>query len=57
LELVEKNDLGTDKLQALFAIKVFEELGLITFENSKLNVIKGKKTQLTNSKLYCLAAE
>jgi single-stranded-DNA-specific exonuclease len=54
-ELAEKNDLGVSALQALFAIKVFEELGLLSFEGGKLTVYKGVKTQLTNSKLYCLA--
>ena len=38
--------------QALFAIKVFEELGLVNFKGGRLNVVRGVKTQLTNSQLY-----
>jgi hypothetical protein len=57
LELVEKNNLTSSKLQSLFAIKVFEELKLISFEKGRLNVFKGVKTQLDNSPLYRLAKE
>ena len=38
--------------QIFFALKVFEELALISFEGGKLTVFKGVKTQLTNSELY-----
>ncbi len=36
----------------LFAIKVFEELGLVEINGGKLEVIRGKKTALENSSLY-----
>ena len=38
--------------QIYFALKVFEELKLISFEGGRLSVFKGVKTQLTNSELY-----
>lgn len=59
-ELVSGYDLGVPAEQALFALKVFEELGLITFEGGKFAVIRGVKTQLNNSELYnfiCSLAE
>ncbi len=43
-----------DKTLFLFALKVFEELSLITYQNGFLTVCKGIKTDLTNSKLYNL---
>lgn len=59
-ELATSYDFGISQLQALFAIKVFEQLKLISFEGGKLTVFKGVKTQLTNSDLYnfiCKIAE
>ncbi len=41
-------------LNFLFAIKVFEELSLIRFENCDLLLNKGAKTDLTKSELYRL---
>ncbi len=38
--------------QVFFALKVFEQLQLISFGGGKLTVFKGVKTQLTNSELY-----
>jgi len=38
--------------QVYFALKVFEELKLISFSGGKLTVNRGVKTQLTNSQLY-----
>ena len=51
-EVAANNDLGVSKEQALFVLKVFEELGLVTFRGGKLSIVRGVKTQLTNSKLY-----
>ncbi|MGN1373435.1 MAG: single-stranded-DNA-specific exonuclease RecJ [Candidatus Coproplasma sp.] len=51
-ELASSYDFGVSQLQALFAVKVFEQLKLISFEGGKLTVFKGVKTQLTNSDLY-----
>lgn len=45
-------DFGVSAEQALFAFKVFEQLGLVEFKGGKLNVVRGVKTQLTNSELY-----
>ncbi len=59
-ELAANYDFGVDKLQALFAIKVFEQLNLVSFEGGKLTVYRGVKTQLNNSRLYnfiCSLAE
>lgn len=51
-EVAANNDFGTTSEQALYAIKVFEELGLVNFRGGKLSVVRGVKTQLTNSQLY-----
>lgn len=51
-EEVSANLIGTDRLQALFALKVFEQLSLISFEGEKLTVYRGVKTNLANSPLY-----
>ncbi|MGN0805815.1 MAG: single-stranded-DNA-specific exonuclease RecJ [Candidatus Coproplasma sp.] len=59
-ELALGYDFGVSRLQALFAINVFEQLKLLSFEGGKLTVFKGVKTQLTNSELYnfvCSLAE
>ena len=45
-------DFGVPREQALFALKVFEELGLIALKSGKLTISHGVKTQLTNSRLY-----
>lgn len=44
--------LGFDKREFIFALKVFEELGLVAFENGKLTVYRGVKAELTDSALY-----
>ena len=44
--------LGFDRREFIFALKVFEELGLVAFENGKLTVYRGVKAELTNSALY-----
>ncbi|MCD8372016.1 MAG: hypothetical protein LUD27_01800, partial [Clostridia bacterium] len=36
----------------LFAVKVFEELGLAGFSGGKLEIYRGIKTDLKNSALY-----
>lgn len=51
-ELVSAYDFGVAPVQALFALKVFEQLKLISFNGGKLTVFRGVKTQLTNSELY-----
>ena len=44
--------LGFEKREFIFALKVFEELGLVAFENGKLTVYRGVKAELTDSVLY-----
>lgn len=41
-----------DRLQILFALKVFEQLSLIFFDAGKLKINSGKKSSLMNSQLY-----
>lgn len=41
----------------LFALKVFEELGLISFDDMHLVVYRGVKTDLKNSALYSAVAQ
>ena len=36
----------------IFALAVFEELGLISLADGKLTVYRGKRTELTNSRIY-----
>ena len=44
--------LGFDKQQFIFAINVFEELGLLSFDDGKLTVYRGVKAELTDSAIY-----
>ncbi len=46
------NGLGFERRQFLFALKVFEELGLVAFEGGKLVVYRGMKAELSNSPAY-----
>lgn len=56
-EAAQKNALASTPLQAHFALRVFEQLKLITFEGGRLTVYRGVKTDLTNSPLYNLIKE
>lgn len=51
-EVAEKNDFGVGRLQAVFALKVFEQLRLIRFEGGGVTVYRGIKTELNASPLY-----
>lgn len=51
-EIALRNELGFKKPSVVFALEVFKELNLITFEGDKLNVNRGVKTELSNSNLY-----
>lgn len=51
-EEVAKRSFTDNSLQVFFALKVFEQLSLITFENGKTEVFKGIKTSLEKSPLY-----
>lgn len=53
-EIAESGFFETAPEQALFALKVFEQLGLITFKGGRITVNRAIKTQLTNSDLYNL---
>ena len=44
--------LGFDTNEFVFALSVFEELGLVSFGEGKLIVYRGVKVELTDSKLY-----
>lgn len=52
MEAAYKNALAQSPLQALFALKVFEQLELISFEGGRLTVYRGVKTDLSNSALF-----
>jgi hypothetical protein len=56
-EVAAKNNFGVSETQALFAIKVFEQLGLLAFDNGKLTIYRGVKTELTSSPLYNLLVQ
>lgn len=44
--------LGFDKREFIFALNVFEELGLVSFGDGRLTVYRGVKAELTDSKIY-----
>ena len=44
--------LGFDLREFIFALSVFEELGLISFEDGKFTVYRGVKAELTDSSIY-----
>ncbi len=46
------DSLGFDRLQFLFALRVFEELGLVAFAEGRLVVYRGVKAELTDSPVY-----
>lgn len=51
-EAAKYNDLGCSRIQAAFALSVFSELNLISFESGSLSVNRGVKTDLTYSETY-----
>ena len=52
-ELADACDsLGFDKKQFIFALSVFEELGLVAFADGRLIVYRGQKAELTDSSVY-----
>lgn len=54
-EVALKNDFGCKPSHAAFALEVFKQLSLISYEGGRLNLFKGIKTELTNSELYNIA--
>ncbi len=46
------NGLGFDKREFIFALKVFEELGLVALGEGRLTVYRGVKADLSNSSIY-----
>ena len=44
--------LGFDKREFIFALNVFEELGLVSFGEGRLTVYRGIKAELTDSSIY-----
>ncbi|MBO5240359.1 MAG: single-stranded-DNA-specific exonuclease RecJ [Clostridia bacterium] len=49
---VSCNGLGFDRLEFIFALGVFEELGLVAFDEGRLTVYRGVKVELTDSAIY-----
>ncbi len=49
---VSCDGLGFDRCEFIFALRVFEELGLISFANGGLTVYRGVKVELTDSAIY-----
>ena len=43
---------GFSTIQLIFALTVFEELGLVAFTDGKLTIYRGVKAELTDSKVY-----
>ena len=51
-EVAKYNSLGFSVVQTAFALNVFIELGLISFESGSLTIYRGIKTDLVKSPLY-----
>ena len=51
-DFISSFDLNGSLANMYFALKVFEELKLLSFQGGRLTVYKGVKTQLSNSLLY-----
>ena len=51
-EVAQKSDICPSKVQTAFALEVFRQLGLISFDDGKFKLFRGVKTELTNSELY-----
>lgn len=51
-EVALKNGFGFAPPQIAFALEVFKQLSLVSFENGRLTVRRGVKTELSNSELY-----
>ena len=51
-EIALKGKLGFTACETAFALEVFRQLSLISYENGRLAVRRGIKTELTNSELY-----
>jgi ssDNA-specific exonuclease RecJ len=50
------DSLGFDEKQFIFALHVFEELGLVSFGEGRLTVYRGVKVDLADSTLYAKVA-
>ena len=48
----ECDSLGFDPMEFIFALHVFEELGLVAFGGGRLTVYRGVKAELTQSSIY-----
>jgi len=51
-EVARKSNFGYSSAQVLLALKIFEQLSLVSFESGRLKVIRGVKSDLANSTLY-----
>ena len=51
-EVAIQSDICPSKVQTAFALEVFRQLGLISFEDGKFKLFRGVKTDLSNSELY-----
>lgn len=51
-EVAKVNDLGFPKAQVAFALNVFVQLELVSFDSGSLTIYRGIKTDLSNSSVY-----
>ena len=51
-DIALKNAIFPSRVQAGFALEVFRQLKLISFDEGKFKLFRGVKTELTNSELY-----
>ena len=51
-EVAKFNDFGFPSTQVAFALNVFAQLGLVSFDSGSLTIYRGIKTDLSNSSVY-----
>ncbi len=51
-EAARELQLGFDMFETVFALAVFEELGLIAFNEGRLTICRGVRTELSRSEIY-----
>lgn len=49
---ISSDGLGFDRREFIFAVSVFEELGLVSFEDGRFTVYRGVKADLKDSSIY-----
>ena len=51
-DVAKKTGCGYSDAQVLLALKIFEQLSLVSFDSGRLKVIRGVKKELSDSDIY-----